>query len=235
MVFGLTAAEFGIYKRKLLIRDVELLPVPELQSAVDSRAGQQLLALEETLRERNVGVKDWHTLDEAVFDLYELSDSDRVIVQDGLLRAGWQWEDGREASIVPSDSNVEMVSYAKAFLSVMDGWFSARKKRHMRAEIFDLPKVATLRVVRFIIEDGPGEASVSVLTPEGDLREVLSRIGQRLKVKIATALSAERELRVHGRNEVIIIKPAARRHWMGIAALEDADMVVAESFSGGCA
>lgn len=84
MVFGLTAAEFGIYKRKLLIRDVELLPVPELQSAVDSRAGQQLLALEETLRERNVGVKDWHTLDEAVFDLYELSDSDRVIVQDGL-------------------------------------------------------------------------------------------------------------------------------------------------------
>jgi len=54
-----------------------------------------------------------------------------------------------------------------------------------------------------------------------------------LKVKIATALSAERELRVYGRDEVVIIKPAARRHWMGVAALEDADAVVAESFSGG--
>jgi hypothetical protein len=54
-----------------------------------------------------------------------------------------------------------------------------------------------------------------------------------LKVKIATALSAERELRVHGRDEVVIIKPAARRYWMGIAALEDADAVVAESLSGG--
>ncbi len=89
--------------------------------------------------------------------------------------------------------------------------------------------------MRFVIEEGAGEPTVRMVTPQGQLADVLARIGNRLRVKIATALSAERELRVHGRNEVVIIKPAARRHWMGIAALEDADAVVAESFSGGSA
>jgi len=231
--FVLTASEFGIYKRKLLMRDVGFLPVPEFASAMESQAGRHLLALEKALREREIEAEDWNTLDEAVFDLYALGEPDRVVIRDGLLRAGWQWEEGREASIVPSDSSVEIAAYAKTFLSVMDGWFSARKKRPMRAEIVDLPRGAALRVVRFVVEDGPGQASVSVIAPNGELSDVLARIGKRLKVKIATALSAERELRVHGRNEVVIIKPAARRHWMGIAALEDADAVVAESFSGG--
>lgn len=230
--FGLTASEFGIYKRKLLIRDVGFLPVPDFKSAVDSEAGRHLLAIEKAMRTSREDAYDWSVLDEAVFDLYELSDSDRVVVRDGHLRAGWQWEEGRASSVVPSDSNVEVAAYAKTFLSVMDGWFTARKKRHMRAEVIDLPRSAALRVVRFVIEEGAGEPTVRVVTPQGQLADVLARIGKRLKVKIATALSAERELRVHGRDEVVIIKPAARRHWMGIAALEDADAVVAESFLG---
>ena len=118
-------------------------------------------------------------------------------------------------------------------MSVIGGWISARNKRHMRAEIFDLPRSSALRVVRFVLEDGPGKASVQMVRPEGDLNDILARIGKRLKVKLATALSSERELRIHGRNEVVIIKPAAQRYWMGVAALEDADAVVAESFTGG--
>ncbi|WP_223305738.1 HsdM family class I SAM-dependent methyltransferase [Comamonas thiooxydans] len=231
--FGLTASEFGIYKRKLLMRDVGFLPVPDFKTAVNSDAGQRLLALEQAMRTHPEEGPDWVALDEAVFDLYELTDSDRVVVRDGHLRAGWQWEDGRAFSAVSSDSSVEVAEYAKTFLSVMNGWFSARRKRHMRAEVIDLPRGAALRVVRFVIEEGPGESSVTTITPQGPLADVLARIGTRLKVQIATALNAQREIRVHGRDEVVIIKPAARRHWMGIAALEDADAVVAESFLGG--
>lgn len=231
--FGLTASEFGIYKRKLLMRDVGFLPVPDFTSAVRSHAGQRLLVLETALREREIEADEWNALDEAVFDLYELNDADRVVIRDGLLRAGWQWESGRESSIFPSDSRTEVAAYAKTFLSVIEGWLSVRNKRHMRAEVLDLPSSSAVRVVRFVLEEGPGNASVSVVAPQGELGNVLARIGKRLKVKIATALSAERELRVHGRNEVVIIKPAARRYWMSMAALEDADAVVAESFSGG--
>jgi hypothetical protein len=72
---------------------------------------------------------------------------------------------------------------------------------------------------------------IDVLDPGGDLHQLLQRIGTRLNVKIATALTAVRELRIHGRNEVVVIKPSARRYWMGVSALEDADAVVAETFT----
>ncbi|MDG0853387.1 HsdM family class I SAM-dependent methyltransferase [Roseateles puraquae] len=231
--FGLTASEFGIYKRKLLMRDVGFLPVPDFKTAINSDAGKRLLAIEQAMRKRPGEELDWIALDEAVFDLYELTDSDRVVVRDGHLRAGWQWEDGRAYSALPCDSSAEVTEYAKTFLSVMNGWFSARRKRHMRAEVIDLPRGAALRVVRFVVEEGWGESDVATVTPLGPLADVLARISRRLKVQIATALNAERELRIHGRDEVVIIKPAARRHWMGVAALEDADAVVAESFSRG--
>jgi hypothetical protein len=165
--------------------------------------------------------------------LYKLDETDRIIARDGLYRASWQWQAGRENSVVSASVQTDIAEYAEVFLSVISGWLSARNKRHMRAEIFDLPMSSALRVVRFVLEDGPGDARVDVIKPEGELNEILADIGKRLKVKLATALSGERELRIHGRNEVVIIKPAARRYWMGIAALEDADSVVAESFTEG--
>ena len=69
------------------------------------------------------------------------------------------------------------------------------------------------------------------MDPNGELGQLLARIGERLKVRLANSLIGQRELRVHGRNEIVIIKPAAHRHWMGVSALEDADAVIAESFS----
>ncbi|MBN8889276.1 MAG: hypothetical protein J0H91_03145 [Rhodospirillales bacterium] len=60
----------------------------------------------------------------------------------------------------------------------------------------------------------------------------MDRIGRRLHVRLGTALVGERELRVHGEDEVVIIKPAARRFWMRSVGFEDADTVVAESFTG---
>lgn len=105
----------------------------------------------------------------------------------------------------------------------------------MRAEVFALGDHDPLRVVRFVLVEGAGAPRVEVVAPEGDLSAVLDQIGKRLKVKLSTALSAARELRIHGRNEVVIIKPAARRYWMGVAALEDADAVVAESITGAAA
>ena len=221
------------WKRKLLISDVVSMPVPDLKQAVKSEAGKQLLQIEKGLRTPAIEATDWALLDEAVFDLYDIDEVDRVVVRSGLFRASWQWQAGQLTSVAPADIQTDITSYAEVFMSVISGWLSARNKRHMRAEVFDLPMRDALRVVRFVLEDGPGNATVDVVKPQGELNDILASIGKRLKVKLATALSGERELRIHGRNEVVIIKPAARRYWMGVSALEDADAVVAESFVGG--
>lgn len=231
--FLMAASEFGIWKRRLLKHDVALLPTPELKPAINSEPGKRLLQIERKLQLQAAAEEDWCALDEAVFDLYDLDETDRVVIRDGLFRASWQWQAGREFSVSSASAHADISQYAKVFLGVISGWLSARNKRHIRAEVFDLPRGSAIGVVRFILEDGPGNGSVEMVTLQGELGDVLARIGKRLKVKIATALSTERELRIHGRNEVVIIKPAARRYWMGVSALEDADAVVAESFTGG--
>jgi len=232
--FIMTASEFGLWKRRLLRQDAALLPTPDLGQAVRSEPGRRILELETALRTRPPNDTDWISLDEAVFDLYGLDHADRIVARDGLFRASWQWKPGLRASVQPAD--IEHVSaYARSFLATIDAWLSARNRRRMRAEVFDLPQRDPLRVVRFVLEEIPGPSRVEVLEPDGDLRDLLGRIGMRLNVRLATSLIGERELRVHGNNEVVIIKPAGRRHWMGVAALEDADAVIAESVAGAAA
>jgi hypothetical protein len=233
--FIMTASEFGAWKQRLLTQDVALLPAPDLSEAVRSRAGQRILELEREFQRRAIDDADWRALDDAVFDLYELDDADRVVTRDGLVRASWEWKKGLEESAQPADTEHDLKSYARTFLAVIDGWLSVRNLRCMRAEVFDLPNRAALRVVRFVLQDRPGPSTIEIIRPEGELEEVLARIGQRLGLRLGTALTGQRELRVHGRNEVVVIKPAARRHWMGISALEDADVVIAESIAGAAA
>jgi hypothetical protein len=229
--FLMTASEFGIWKRRLLRHDISLLPIPDPVRAIRTDAGKRLLGKVKELRVKEITADDWAALDGAVFDLYDLDPADRLVVRDGLYRASWQWQDGRESSVASADIDPDLRLYADAFISVISGWLAARNKRRMRAEIFRVSPLDPLRVVRFVLEDETGAPAVDVMNPGIDLKELLQQIGNRLNVKLATVLSAARELRIHGRNEVVIVKPAARRYWMGVSALEDADAIVAETFT----
>ena len=114
----------------------------------------------------------------------------------------------------------------------MDAWLSASNRRRMRAEIYKLSPHAPLRVIRFVLENTPGPSVVEVTTPDESLSAVLSRIGERTKVRITDALVGVRDLRVHAKDEVSIIKPSARRNWLGVRGLEDADAVMQDSVRG---
>ena len=229
--FLMKSSALGLPSSQLLISDLNRFPVPDLRSAVGSTNGRRVLKIASSLQERVPTESDWNDLDEAVFDLYELDESERVVVRDGLARTGWLWQRGQRGSAAPAGVG-DLRSYARAFLGTMDAWFSARNVRRMRAEIFKLPASASLRVIRFVLEEQPGPSIHETVPVEGSLAAVLKQIGERLDVRIADSLATTRELRVHGSNEVVIIKPSARRHWMGVRALEDANAVVAKSFSG---
>jgi hypothetical protein len=232
--FLMTASEFGVWKRRLFKSDVGALPLPMPQNAVDTPAGRELLALETMFRLGKATADDWEKIDNAVFNLYDLDDSDRMVIRDGLLRAGWQWSGARNLFSQPATLE-DLDPYARAFMDGFDAWLQATRKRHIRAEVIDLPQSSPLRVVRFALGEGRRDPEVQVVNPVGDLSEVLSRIGQRLHVQLGASLIGERELRVHGDKEVVIIKPAARRFWMQAVGLEDADTVVSESFTGAAA
>lgn len=233
--FLMTASEFGIWKRRLLTSDVGLLPLPVPPEALQGNAGRRILELERTFRTEGPTEAGLLALDAAVFELYGIDDLDQIVVRDGLVRAGWQWSGGRDASAEPATIRGDLNGYAVTFAAGLDAWLQSTNLRHVRGEVFDLPLLSPLRVVRFVIGDGRHPPSIEFVTPSGSLADVLGRIGERLDVRLGSALVGERELRVHGENEVVIIKPAARRFWMQSVALEDSDAVVSESFTGATA
>ena len=230
--FLMTASTFGVLMRSIRRADAIQIPVPDLETIAFSEAGQRLLRLSQDMHRTPLQDNHWQTLDEAVFDLYGMNETERIVVRDGMFRASWQWSRGRTESVEAADPKTHILEYARTFLTALEVWFTARKHRHMRAEVFDLPKHAPLRVVRFILEDRYAQSEPELLAPGETLREILNRIGRRLDVSLPASLSGRRELRAHGSREVIIIKPSARRHWLGVSALEDADAVILESFSG---
>lgn len=230
--FLLTASEFGVWKRRLLTNDVRVVPLPDMVKTLTTAAGRRALAAQDLVRSNPGEARSWAALDDAVCALYGLDAVDRILISDGYTRASWQWEDGRRESAAPADLESDLVPYARTFLQAMDGWLQATGKKSMRAEVFSLPKSSPLRVVRFNLESSPRPSLVETIRPQRDLADVLAQIGQRLGVRLGTYLVGERELRVHGEGEVVVIKPAARRFWTRAGAVEDADAVVAESFTG---
>ena len=230
--FLMTGSAFGIWIRRLTRADFAAMPVPDLQQAIASDAGRGVISLVRTLHRRRLNGNDWSALDDAVFDLYSLHDEDRTVVRDGLFRANWQWKPGRLASVMPAELD-DLRDYARTFLAAMDAWLSGAGHRRMRAEILQFPSQAPLRVIRFVLENAPGPSKeVEVVRPDGALAETLAKIGERAKVQVSSALVGIRDLRVNARDEVSIIKPSARRNWLSVHALEDADAVVEDSVHG---
>ena len=227
----MTGSTFGLWIQRVMSGDVAAMPMPDLAEAVESRAGKRIVQLVRGFHQEPPEPQDRETLDNAVFDLYGLDEADRIVVRDGLFRASWQWKKGRLESAAPAESG-DLQSYTRAFLFEMDAWLSVSNRRRLRAEIYKVPPKAPYRVIRFVFEDMPGPSVVEVLPPDGPLSTVLERIGERTQVPITETLVGQRHLRVHAQDEVSIIKPAARRNWLGVCGLEDADAVVKDAISG---
>lgn len=229
--FAMAASEIGIWKRRLLPADVESIPVPDLQAAIRSESGKRVVAVVESLEKRNLRDQDWQNLDEAVFELYRLTSSDRLIVNDGLIRSGWQWDAGRRLSVAPADTE-QMRAYAKAFVGELDPWFVAARKRRLSAEIVELVSSAPFRVIRFALEDVPPPSVVKFVPARGSFSDLVAQMSEDHRIDASKKLAEDGELRIDHPREVILVKPAARRHWLSVVAMGDARRVLEETFRG---
>lgn len=228
----MSSSTFGLWMQRVLSRDVARVPCPDLDDVAGSESGRRVLEIGTDLQHGAPTEDDWQRLDEAVFDLYGLDDADRLVVKDGLFRASWQWHSGKTRSVEPASIEPVMTRYARSFLTVIDAWLAAGPGWRMRGEVLNLAQSDPLRVVRFVLENRRGPSVVEVSDVSGELSDVLHRIEERLNVRIGESVFGSRELSVYGRDEVVMIKPAARRHWLSVSALEDADKTVEESIAG---
>lgn len=226
--FLMAAQDFGLWISRVTLADVNQLPVPDVEAALASQPGQRVVALAQA---GPVKEDEWHLLDQAVLDLYDLHADDRVAVRDGLIRAGWQWRAGRDRSVAAAVPDVHVRRYASVFMSVIYRLQQAGKKNCIRAEVYDLPEGEAVRVVRFVLEPGYRRPRSEVVPPSGGLQKLLGRIGAGLNVS-STDLATADEVQRYGDEEIVVVKPAAVRHWMDVCAMRDAGRAVADSMGG---
>ena len=226
--FLMTASDYGIWRRRVKLADVKRLRVPDVGTALRSNAGRRIVPLVQRPGREAVEEEEWQLLDEAVLDLYGLSAHHRIIVRDGLTRAGWQWHECEAASVVPARAAGDVKEYARVFASAVQSVLQTGKRNSVRAEVYDLSDQAPLRVVRFVLESRHVLPVVDVVPCE-DLRTLLGRLSESLDPPLIDSAVGAHEVQCYGREEIVVVKPAARRHWMAVRALEDAGQAVIDS------
>jgi hypothetical protein len=221
----LTASEFGVHKRKVLLQDIEALPVPSVER-ITSRSAEAVASAVQSIDESSKRAlrTSLTRLDRAVFDLYEFEDHDRVVISEGLARAQCEYNGPRLESDLAINVG-QLKDYALTFLDVVNAWSSALERGTYDAELLDVRAASALRIIRFV-KGGTGQ--ISKTEPAENINDVVERIGQRMRLPIAERLAVVRELRVHADGELFIIKPAARRFWTAAAGLNDADAALGD-------
>ena len=225
----MTASSWGIERNKIMTQDLALLPVPN-PNELEPEKLNKLLKIESQLRQCNDETEEKklkQQLDEAVFDIYNLNQQERILVED-MTKITIDWYMNREASkAVRKPKNSQLEDYAESLMSVIQPFLNTLNERKIVAEIFDTGK-APLQVIKFSIISVSSSKSTVEKIPAQELEPLLKSIAQKLPEQIADRIYTKRNVRIYLENEVYIVKPAKLIHWSRSAGLNDADIILAE-------
>ncbi len=227
-----TASVWGVERDEIKPKDLLRLPIPPSSKERESLVNK-IVKIEGQLRLRQFHIDATVTqlrqsLDEAVFDFYDLDGAERVLVEDIVnLAIDLRMKRDRSDAIKPS-SLPEIESYATELIDVIQPFFQTLKERTMVADIFNTGN-ATLQVVKFSFASNPVRRPVIKHIVEQDLETLLDRIADQLPQKIADNIYTRRVLRIYEGDDIYVVKPAQRRYWSRSAGLNDADGILGEA------
>ena len=225
----MTASSWGIERHKIMTQDLARLPIPN-PNELEPEKLNKLLEAESQLRQCNDKAKEKklkQQLDEAVFDVYNLNQQERILVED-MTQITIDWYMNREKSkAIRRPDNPQLEAYVKSLISVIQPFLNTLNERKIVAEIFDVGK-APLQVIKFsIISASSSKSTVEKISVQ-ELEPILKSIAQKLPKQIADRIYTKRNVRIYLENEVYIVKPAKLIHWSRSAGLNDADIILAE-------
>lgn len=229
----LTASVWGVERDKVEPNDLLRLPLPTLTK--DNKYIVSLIVrLEEGLRlsrDHATRVELKRQLDDAVFDLYDLSSMERILVQDTLNFTIDLRMRGEASKALDRPENRELEAYSLQLVNTIQPFFRTLNEMMIVASIFET-KAAPLQVVRFSVIPVYEPTPSTQIVAGQILDDVLERIAIQLPARISDTIYTRRNLRIYTGNDFYIVKPSQRRQWSRYAALNDADMVIAEQMKG---
>lgn len=224
----LTSSSWGVERDVLKHQDLSRLPVPP-PNTQNASLVSKIVAIEHQLR---ISSSAEHQrlksqLDEAVFQLYGLDQTEKVLVEDGVnLTINLRME--REASIALNKPTLnELKLYALQLIGVIQPFLQTLRERVLVADVIEVSK-SPLQVVKFSFVPAPGREQIVQTTQVQELKTILNRIAEQLPQQIADRIYTRRDLRIYTNQDIYIIKPAQKRYWSRSAGLNDADLILSE-------
>jgi hypothetical protein len=211
----LTGSVWGIERDKIEPNDLMNLPIPAFEpgrkSAIDKMLDVEAAILQELKTADKPSEKLLKKLDQAVFDLYGLSETERAMVLDTVnhtldLKI---FRDNSQAITKPASE--ELVTYVEHFTSAMGVGDSSS------GTVFDVPG-SPLQIVRINLK----KSSDVAVESKKDLYSLLDEIATDLPSSQAGGLFPLNFKKIDTGSDIYILKPSQRRHWTVAAAQNDA-------------
>lgn len=228
----LTSSSWGVERDEVTLQDLSRIPVPPTNTENISFVSK-IVAIEQELRTSSSTdhqrLKD--QLNEAVFELYGLDHTEKVLVEDGVnLTINLRME--RENSIAIKKPSIdELKLYALQLIGVIQPFLQTLRERVLVANILEV-RNSPLQVVKFSLVPASSQEKIVQITQVQELKAVLNRIAEQLPQQIADRIYTRRDLRIYTGQDIYIIKPAQKRFWSRSAGLNDADLILSEHLGG---
>jgi N-6 DNA Methylase len=224
----LTASSWGIERDEVTLQDLSRIPVPT-PNAENVNLVSRIVAIEHQLRTSSSA--EYHRLknqlNNAVFELYGLDQTEQVLVEDGVnLTINLRMK--RESSVALRKPTLdELKLYALQLIGVIQPFLQTLRERVLVAEVIEVSQ-SPLQVVKFSFLPAPEPVHIVQISQVQELKAVLNRIAEHLPEQIADRIYTCRDLRIYTGKDIYIVKPAQKRYWSRSAGLNDADLILSE-------
>lgn len=212
----LTSTTWGIERERAKRGEILCLPAAPL---ADPEVRQTLAGLFDVWVGDEGGRQEVEReIERVVGDAFELSDLDRVLVEDlTTFVLADRAADSRSATRADLERYVE--AYAEILRTLFDG------TRGLAAVV--RPTDGPLTVISLRLQRRGG---VEVKRADGDdLHSVLLRLDEQLTTRESPSIYLRRHIRYYDGETLHIVKPNERKHWTRSAAFADADETIAQA------
>ena len=225
----MTASSWGVERKKIMTQDLSRMPIPTITSK-NSNLVNQIIDIEGELCKSHGSSSEVElklTLDQLVFHLYELDETERILVED-TNKITIDFYMNREQSLALIRTRYdELTRYATQLIGVIQPFLQTLNERKIVAEVIDVGK-APLQVVKFSIVPVSNQQPIVQTISGQQLEAVLKGIAEQLPQQIADRIYTRRDLRIYVGKDIYIVKPAKCIYWTRSAGLNDADTILSE-------
>ena len=223
-LYFLTSGRFAAYRPQLAASDVLAVPLPEILPKLPA-------------------ISSVEQLDETVFDLFELKDAERVLIDDAIAYTLGDFLDGDDslgrqptaANPAEHESERHLRDYCEYFVRVLKAGFG--NDRHVTPTIYrtgsdDAPGRKPYRLVRFALGGSSNENAIFRELARPTLLDLLRRVW--IAGQDDRGIVHQRVARIYeisdGLPTILVMKPDQKRFWTRSMGLEDGDSAALDLF-----